>query len=282
MTRSRDRRALEYAARNARDTARHAIQFRTGAPRNRAHYNDDRDKWTCPECGTTVSAEPGDWFPDCRCISEAVQAAHDATVAEYWPEAVQTHLEAARIPRRFSRAGFDNFAPRPGAEDALKACMAYAEAFSFRDTEHGLLLLGHPGNGKTHLAVATMRRAIERTLVYGTFTTAADLIAECWKGSGRREWDDAPLRRAKDAELLILDDLGQEHANEFVRTKLHELLDARYQAARPTIVTSNHSEDEIAGRIGEPALSRIREMCDRHVVTATDYRPAMAERRRAG
>jgi DNA replication protein DnaC len=83
-------------------------------------------------------------------------------------------------------------------------------------------------------------------------------------------------------ELLILDDLGQEHPNEFVRTKLFGLIDGRYNAGLPTIITTNQSEQEIKARLGPAAISRIYEMCDPYVVNATDYRPAMANRRRAG
>lgn len=270
-----DRRAIEYAVQSAMSRAQMTANIRIGGPRNRVQRRGDPESLTCPECTEMVDATHG-VYPDCACIRGAVEQAREETFDAYREQGVQGHLANADIPPRFSDSSFSNFEARPGTAEALDACMTYAAEFGVKRTEHGLFLLGVPGNGKTHLAIATMRRAIERTLVYAAFTTAADLVARCWQGS----WDNGPLLAAAKAEILVFDDLGKEHVNDFIRSKLFELIDSRYKAARPMIVTTNQSEKEIIDRLGEAAISRIREMCDPYVVTATDFRPIMAQRRR--
>jgi DNA replication protein DnaC len=80
--------------------------------------------------------------------------------------AAQVGLERAvgrsAVPRRFLERTFENYrAATPGQRQALAVCRAYANGFEqTRRRGGGLLLLGGPGTGKTHLACATLARVI--------------------------------------------------------------------------------------------------------------------------
>jgi DNA replication protein DnaC len=54
------------------------------------------------------------------------------------------------------------------------------------------------------------------------------------------------LKATELSSLVVLDDIGQEHrtVSGFTESSLHELLRVRYEAARPTIVTTNVSDFE--------------------------------------
>src|SRR5579862_5533533 len=77
-------------------------------------------------------------------------------------------LENARIPPNYQRASLDTFVlPRdnPVASSGLGSALLQAKAFA-RDfpavSPPGLLLIGEPGTGKTHLAVGVMKALIEK------------------------------------------------------------------------------------------------------------------------
>jgi DNA replication protein DnaC len=57
--------------------------------------------------------------------------------------------------------------------------------------------------------------------------------------------------------LLALDDLGTENPTSWARDRLYTLVNRRYLAQRPTIVTTNLSLEDLAARLGERTVSRL-------------------------
>lgn len=238
--------------------------------------------WTCPECGETHDADGWTWREDpCPCQRAAARDAEAAKLAELRPQAIARHLELAAIPPRYAGATFANFERRAGAAAAYEACQEWAGAYELGQTSTGLYLAGPYGSGKTHLAVATLRAAIERALPHARFVGEAGLLARVRAGTERRVVDMAPVEEAARAELLVYDDLGQVgDATPFGRGVIYELVQARYEAGRPTIMTSNAGDVQLRERLGGALVSRLLEMCELVPLTATDYRAEIARRRR--
>ena len=85
----------------------------------------------------------------------------------------------------------------------------------------GIYFCGDVGVGKTHLAVAVMNELISRKRVPALFVTVPELLDNmrgAYNDPGRDidEWMDS----VKNAELLLLDDLGAERANDWVEAHL--------------------------------------------------------------
>ena len=77
-------------------------------------------------------------------------------------------LDSARIPPNYDRASLDSFAmpqDNPIARTGLGMALRQAKGFA-RDfpavTPPGLLLIGEPGTGKTHLAVGVMKALLDK------------------------------------------------------------------------------------------------------------------------
>ena len=92
----------------------------------------------------------------------------------------------------------------------------------------------------------------------------------------------APYR---DADLLVLDELGARRPTPWVQDVLYGLINTRYNRQRITIVTSNFSDvplragdETLEGRIGAMVRSRLFEMCDLVVLDGADYRAMRAVR----
>lgn len=266
-----DAKADQAAARAIAETARKlGVPDGEGAP----------ETWTCPVCGEILNVHRFVWLPGrpprgffepCSCQRDAAEAARAAFIALARAEVADAHWDAAGVPARYRGCRFENFEPRRGTEAALSACRRYAECFALGETETGLLLIGPWGCGKTHLAVATARAVTERSLVKPVFVTAAGLVAAVRAGDGRKlDW--SPVEDAVRAELLLLDDLGQENPTPFAREVLYAVVDGRYQARRPTLATSNLGDVQLRDQLGGALVSRLAEMCEPALLTASDYR----------
>lgn len=264
------RRVLLEDAEQAADTASRQKLEELGAP------YATRDPWTCPECETAMEA--GDWMRDvrCQCTKAAADAAREAYLKEHRAEAVAAAWSEVDAPRRFADATFDTFEPRDGATEALERCQKYASSFDRETTTNGLFLFGRFGSGKTHLAIATARRILERTFTE-PIIVAADALVSRYQES---DFSSHILAEPIDAELLVLDDLGQTRATDFRRETIYRVIDERYREERPTLLTSNLGDGQLREVYGGALVSRLWEMARPIEVTATDYRAQLAKERK--
>jgi DNA replication protein DnaC len=106
--------------------------------------------------------------------------------------------------------------------------------------------------------------------------SSAELVAAA-KPDGDRKVN----QRAVRADLLVLDDLGQERPTEFARETVFEVIAARYDAEAPMIVTSNLGDAQLRDAYGEALVSRLYESTELVTVTASDYRAEIARERGA-
>jgi DNA replication protein DnaC len=254
----------------ARTEAIHTLE------RKRPHrYSPDGpDFWgqKCDGCG--VVRPPNDVFGlICECERAAATPIIENYVNEHRDALIPQILDRARIPRRYERCTFASFKERKGTEDALTVTRVWAGRFTLA-TETGLFLAGSFGSGKSHLATAALRTTVERTLVEARFVSAGALVSEVRSGE-RIDWK--PVEDAIRAELLLLDDLGQEAGTEFTRDIVARVIIGRYDEARPTIITSNHGPAALTNIFGGAITSRIHEMTSTQVLNASDYRATEAK-----
>lgn len=166
---------------------------------------------------------------------------------------------------------FENFIPdvSPAVHEAFDEARRYAE-----DPDGWLLLIGKVGSGKTHLAAAIANRSLARgSLVL--FSTAADLLDHlriAFLPSATEVYDQVFIKM-REAELLVIDDLGAEKSSPWANEKLFQLLNYRYNYNMPTVITSNVSglqgiDERIRSRLTDSSLVT-RVTIDR----AIDFRP---------
>lgn len=113
----------------------------------------------------------------------------------------------------------------------------------------GLVLLGPTGTGKTHTAAAVAAYIAGRTTI-GYWSAAAILHMLRPDGGGRLD-DFARVG------LLVVDDAGAERMTDWAAEQFTSLVDARWNAELPTIVTSNLSPTDLRDHLGARAWSRL-------------------------
>ena len=133
--------------------------------------------------------------------------------------------------------------------EALKAAKGFAES-----PEGWLTLAGPSGSGKTHLAVAIANRCIEREQPT-FFITAADLLdhlRSAYSPDNPESFDEL-FEQVRNVQVLVLDDLASHSTTPWAREKLFQVLNSRFNAALPTVVTVRgrieHLHEELRTRL---------------------------------
>jgi DNA replication protein DnaC len=220
----------------------------------------------------------------CRCTVQRREAARQRRVQAALTELqaqMGTRLAQARfatfdLDRRLAPAGnqervFSLDEQRQMLAHALEVVQTWsAEPFGW------LYLHGPPGGGKTHLAAAAVAAAAERGWE-GSYASVPDLVTFVQAGFGDHSAS-GRIAALKTVPLLLLDDLGTENRSEYNQRLVFELLNARYNDDRPTVITSNLAVDRQEARLA----SRIHELATVLPLIVSDYRRGgggIAERR---
>ncbi len=131
-----------------------------------------------------------------------------------------------------------------------------------------LVLAGPTGVGKTHLAMAIAWEWFEDGFPV-LFTRVDDLLDELRQGYEDKSYY-RKLESLRRYSLLVLDDLGAEHAREWAGEKIDRIVDWRYIVRMPLVITTNAKSDDLAPRVA----SRLSDQrCSVVVqIDALDYR----------
>ncbi len=239
----------------------------------------------CTRCSGTgfeiVSRDGRDFAQPCACRRPATGAGGEA-------------LSSCRIPPRYEHCTLEGFTPGNGSlTAALEKATAFCSGYPHLGADEGLGLLfsGDNGVGKTHLAVAVLRELVSARGARGQFWDFHELIREI-KSSYDPETKTTELQVLEPVvsmDVLLLDDLGAWKMTDWMNDTLFYILNSRYMAKRPTLITTNFQDvtrEEALGadalrrreflveRIGQRLRSRLMEMCLVVRMQGSDHRQA--------
>src|SRR5271165_7042913 len=166
--------------------------------------------------------------------------------------------EKAQLPPLYRNASLDNFVlPRDNMMAHRDLATVLLEIKGFvrefpNDKKPGLLLIGEPGTGKTHLAVAALRSLIERGFE-GVFFDYQNLLEKIRSGYNAASGaaDRSAYRAALEAEVLLLDDLGTHRVTEWVEDTVTAIITDRCNNRKPLIATTNLPDPEVGDAVVE-------------------------------
>jgi DNA replication protein DnaC len=185
----------------------------------------------------------------------------------------QSRYEQITNTSQYQGMTFDTFDTNGNADlderKSLKNALEYAWRYAEKP-EKWLMLIGPYGCGKTHLAAAIeyYRRERQANTVFITVPDLLDYLRTTYQPGAPISFDQR-FNAVRSAELLILDDLGTENATPWAKEKLFQILDYRYTAQLPTLITSSKPIEKLDERIASRLLDERR--CEIIAIRARSY-----------
>lgn len=204
------------------------------------------------------------YIPSCDCLAKKYEAEENERIEKAEKERrqaiVKKYKDISILDTKLENSNFEN---ADMSEKYMAFCKKYADRFIEKGfAPKGLLLYGGVGTGKTFASACIGNRLMEEGKTVLIMNLGLYLIKI------KSEWDKAEnevLNYVKKCDLLIIDDLGVENITNFVLDKVFTLIDTRYRANKPLIITTNlklkNDNFSIQERFGQRIADRIEEMC---------------------
>jgi DNA replication protein DnaC len=149
---------------------------------------------------------------------------------------------------------------------------AFRLAFDFAKSPEGWLVLqGVNGCGKTHLAAAIVnyRYQAKQPALFVVVPDFLDHLRSAFNPDSKVSYDQL-FESVKTAPMLVLDDFGEQSTTPWAQEKLYQVINYRYNAQLPTVITTTCKMDDIESRVGsrliDPKISVLFN------IMAPDYR----------
>jgi DNA replication protein DnaC len=203
-----------------------------------------------------------------RFLREMEERSRDASQHRF-----NTLLINSMLRERFIGKTFDNFIPFGRDKEKQKHVLFIAKDFAgnfhrHRQTGTWLLFMGNVGTGKSHLCAAIINQVI-RAGYTALFTKTPRLLREV-KDTFHRDSEITQseiIARMGDIDLLVIDEVGIQFGTDTERMILYEILDLRYEAMLPVILTTNITDlKSLEKLMGERIIDRLFEGVSKIVI----------------
>lgn len=190
------------------------------------------------------------------------------------------------MDKKFFDCNFNNFICDAENQKYMSMAYRYADRFyEMRKNNIGLLIYGLPGTGKSYLSFCIVNKLLSKGVSVIACTSSKILQRVRELSSFGQEGTDSFLNSLQRVDLLLIDDLGAEENNSWAVSKLYEIIDARYRAEKPLIITTNLELKSLEKRLTSAdgvarTFDRIVEMCQPIEIKVTPRRKGIGQSKR--
>ena len=209
----------------------------------------------------------------------------------------------AGIPGKFVYEGLDNYEVNPPRHRSLKDALTRSRTFIKEFIQmkgqysQGLIFMGEPGLGKTHLAVSIIKELILKHGVECKFVDFFELLRDIRHGYGEDISEGKFINPYVGVKVLVVDELAKGRNTDWELTILDHFISTRYNDDdKVTLVTTNFKDKvdnatvqegnknsglssaiaryNLEEKIGPRIFSRLMEMCKKVHLQGKDFRKA--------
>lgn len=228
-------------------------------------YIDDDGMLVCGKCHTrkqtrvVIFDKVRTPFCLCRCEVERQEREEEARKRAEFMEKVMRLRSAGFPDKEMQNMTFEN--DDLSNEKLSKVARNYVEHFpEMQKRGKGLIFYGSVGTGKTFIAASIANALIDKG--YPCLVTKFSRLTNKLSGmfDGKQEYIDSLNK----FDLLVIDDLAAERDTEYMSEIVYDIIDSRYRAGLPLIVTTNLTGEELQNPAEvrkQRIYSRIYDMC---------------------
>lgn len=223
-------------------------------------YQNEEGLWMCGNCKTSrqkiiknkFGEEDAIVWQKCECREkewlkretrrerekeEKIRAWHK----EEELKVIQRLKDVSLMGAKLDKARFEFAETTKENQRNIKLCKSYVNKFDkMEKNSQGFLFWGDVGTGKSFAAGCIANELMERGVsVLVTSLVKLIEIMSSFNKSGYHEDVARLMKQLSTVKLLIIDELGAERYNEWTHEKIYQIIDARYNADLPVIVTTN-------------------------------------------
>jgi len=208
-------------------------------------YIGENGLWYCGLCNTpkqteiTVMGEVYRPFCTCDCEKQKNEAEEEERKQREFADKVKVLRQSGFPDKEMQQWTFAN--DDMENEQITKAMKRYVDNFpELRKQGKGLLLYGSIGRGKTYAACEVANALIDKgySVLVTNFSRVLNTLQSTFE---KQEYIDS----LNEYSLLVIDDLGIERSTEFAKEQVYNVIDSRYRAGKPMIITTNLSIENI-------------------------------------
>jgi len=203
----------------------------------------------------------------------------------------------AGIPAKYAGARLGDIRRDKDNNEAFQIFNALVGGY--RRGHLGVLLMGGPGVGKTHLLCAFLHELIFRHGVPAQFRDFFHLLSDLRSGYAQDKAESDLIQPLVDVEVLAIDELGKGRNTPWEQNILDVIISHRYNSQKTTIFTTNYTDskattlaeplrgkdsiaseaevvrDTLEQRVGPRIYSRLKEICHFVPMKGRDRREEM-------
>jgi DNA replication protein DnaC len=183
-----------------------------------------------------------------------------------------TWAESLVLQKSMTFASFDYRRVNLPQEQQDNLERAYRLALEFAKGPEGWLVFqGATGCGKTHLAsaIVNFRYQAKKSALFVVVPEFLDHLRSTFSPDSKVTYDQM-FERVKTTPLLVLDDFGEQSTTQWAQEKLYQVINYRYNAQLPTVITTSRALEELEGRISSRLADH--KMSTPFAIMAPDYR----------
>ena len=209
---------------------------------------------------------------DLRNMTPEEIAEHDAEIERRErQQAAQEKIERYQksgVPERYFKESLDTYKITNEMQaTAAKAATNFLHAVKCGEFK-SLVMIGNAGTGKTHLACGIIREA------GGKYRTAPEIVEEMRRAKSFTANDTEAdiIDYYSHISLLVIDEIGRSIAATDEKYMLYQILNARYNTRKPTVLISNFTKADFLQYIGVAAADRLVESAEVWELNGESYR----------